>query len=68
MPALVNISVGSFFTTIGADGKMTCPFEWKKSRKACRISALVIIFANVLGLIFAVYRAIFVNPVKAGQR
>ena len=34
MPALVNISVGSFFTTIGADGTITWSFAAKKSRKA----------------------------------
>ena len=34
MPALVNISVGSFFTTIGADGTITWSFPAKKSRKA----------------------------------
>ena len=67
IPALVNIRVGSFFTTIGAEGTISCPFEWKKSIKACRIAALVIIIAAVLGLIFAVYRAIFVSPANGGK-
>jgi len=40
---LVNISVGSSFTTIGADGTMTCPFDLKKSRNCCRIWDEVII-------------------------
>ena len=43
MPALVNIRVGSFFTTIGAEGTISCPFDLKKSRNCCRISAEVII-------------------------
>lgn len=34
MPALVNISVGSPLTTIGAEGTIACPFDSKKSRKA----------------------------------
>ena len=34
IPALVNINVGSFFTTIGADGTITWSFPAKKSRKA----------------------------------
>src|ERR1700730_10229361 len=42
IPALVNINVGSFFTTIGADGTIICPFDAKKSRKAWRISVAVI--------------------------
>ena len=46
---------------------MVCPLELKKSIKACRISALVIIIATLSGLIFAVYRAIFVNPVNGGK-
>ena len=59
--------VGSFFTTMGADGTMVCPFELKKSMKACRISALVIIIATLSRLIFEVYRAIFVNPVNGAK-
>jgi hypothetical protein len=27
MPLLMNMSVGSPFTTIGADGTITCPFD-----------------------------------------
>src|SRR5438045_1761501 len=38
MPALVNISVGSSLTTIGAEGTMTCPFDLKKSKNCWRIS------------------------------
>lgn len=34
MPALVNIKVGSFFTTIGAEGTIVCCRLSKKSRKA----------------------------------
>jgi len=37
MPALVNISVGSFFTTIGAEGTMVCCLLLKKSRKVSLI-------------------------------
>jgi len=37
MPALVNISVGSPLTTIGAEGTITWPLLSKKSRKARRI-------------------------------
>jgi hypothetical protein len=44
MPALVNNNVGSFLTTIGAEGTMSCPLDLKKSRNCCRISALVIIY------------------------
>jgi hypothetical protein len=43
MPALVNKRVGSFFTTMGAEGTITCSFDLKKSRYCCRIAALVII-------------------------
>ena len=42
MPALVNIRVGSFLTTIGADGTTVWPFDAKKSRNFCRISLEVI--------------------------
>ena len=38
MPALVNIRVGSFLTTMGADGTMACSFERKKSKKLFLIS------------------------------
>jgi len=38
----VNISVGSFFITMGAEGTIACPFEAKKSKKAWRISVAVI--------------------------
>ena len=38
MPALVNISVGSFFITMGADGTMACDFDLKKSKNFKRIS------------------------------
>jgi hypothetical protein len=40
---LVNISVGSFLITIGADGTITCPLEAKKSKKAWRICVAVIV-------------------------
>src|SRR5215510_15129891 len=43
MPAFVNIRVGSFLITMGADGTITCPFDAKKSRNFCLISLLVII-------------------------
>jgi hypothetical protein len=68
MPALVNMSVGSSFTTMGAEGTMACCLERKKSRKACRIAALLIIKLRYKGLIFAFLRAIFVFPARAGQR
>ena len=44
MPALVKSRVGSFFTTIGAEGTIICPFDLKKSKNCCLISALVIIY------------------------
>lgn len=37
MPALVNINVGSSFTTMGADGTIWCSLEAKKSKNFCRI-------------------------------
>jgi len=43
MPALVNMSVGSFLITMGADGTISCPLFRKKSRKAVRISEEVIV-------------------------
>ena len=42
-PHWVNFRVGSFFTTIGAEGTIVCPFDTKKSRKFSLISELVII-------------------------
>jgi len=39
----VNSSVGSFFTTMGADGTIVWPFDVKNSRNFDLISALVII-------------------------
>ena len=38
----MNISVGSFFTTIGADGTIVCPLDAKKSRNVFLISLDVI--------------------------
>jgi hypothetical protein len=35
IPLLLNISVGSFFTTIGAEGTISCPFDLKKSKNVC---------------------------------
>jgi hypothetical protein len=46
MPELVNINVGSFFTTIGADGTISCPLDLKKSKKVRRISFAFIISAG----------------------
>jgi len=46
MPALVNIRVGSFLTTIGADGTMAWPFDAKKSRNFCLVS-LEVIFLQI---------------------
>jgi hypothetical protein len=43
----VNISVGSFLTTMGAEGTMVCPLEAKKSRKAWRISLAVITIKSI---------------------
>ena len=48
MPALVNISVGSSLTTIGADGTMVWPFFSKKSLKDWRISFAVIMMIYYL--------------------
>ena len=42
MPAVVNISVGSFLTTMGAEGTMVCPLLAKKSVKVFLISLTVI--------------------------
>jgi hypothetical protein len=47
IPALVNIRVGSFLITIGADGTMVCPLAAKKSRKAWRISLAVIMRTKI---------------------
>jgi len=35
IPLLLNIKVGSFLTTIGADGTISCPFDLKKSKNVC---------------------------------
>jgi hypothetical protein len=50
MPALVKSKLGSFFTTIGAEGTMACPLDAKKSKNCCLISGLVII-SLILGCI-----------------
>ncbi len=42
MPAFVNISVGSPFTTIGAEGTTEWPRERKNSRNVSRIAFEVI--------------------------
>ena len=34
MPALVNMRVGSFFSTMGAEGRIWCSFSLKKSKNA----------------------------------
>ena len=44
MPAFVNISVGSSFITMGADGTMVCPFEAKNCLNDSLISLAVIKF------------------------
>jgi hypothetical protein len=71
IPALVNISVGSFFTTMGAEGTIVCPLDRKKSRKAARISELVIMVVAcgliTCVLIIGVELVIFVNPIKAAK-
>jgi hypothetical protein len=52
MPELVNIRVGSFLTTKGAEGTMWWPLDWKKSRNFRRISCefiqkgIKVIFGN----------------------
>jgi len=38
IPALVNIRVGSFLSTIGAEGTSVCPLFSKKFKNFCRIS------------------------------
>ena len=53
MPALVNINVGSPFTTIGADGTIWCCLEAKNSLNDSRISFAVniiyyIVLVNIL--------------------
>jgi len=40
---LVNINVGSFFTTIGAEGTIWCPLDAKKSRNILRIFVDIIL-------------------------
>src|SRR5690606_12599328 len=42
MPALVNINVGSFLITTGAEGTIWWFLSLKKAKKASRISLLVI--------------------------
>jgi hypothetical protein len=44
---LVNKSVGSFFTTIGAEETIWCFLEAKKSRNCLRMSELVIIIFTI---------------------
>jgi hypothetical protein len=51
MPALVNIKVGSFFTTIGADWTIVCPLLSKKSKNCLRISADVMYFIKNLVMV-----------------
>ena len=46
MPALVNISVGSSFTTIGADGTMRCPLLSKKFLKEFDTEAEAMEYVN----------------------
>src|SRR5690606_12722235 len=60
IPALVNINVGSFLTTTGADGTIWWPLSLKKAKKASRISLLVIekvllIYRANLGKIACIY-------------
>lgn len=58
MPALVNMRVGSFLTTIGADGTIVCPFDLKNSKKLFRIS-LDVMFMYVFlcfGMFFGTVR------------
>jgi hypothetical protein len=43
IPALANIKVGSFCGTSGEEGTISCPFFWKKPRKADRISLTLVI-------------------------
>ena len=50
MPALVNIRVGSFFTTIGADGTMRCSLFLKNSKKDLRNSSGVMFGLWKIGL------------------
>jgi hypothetical protein len=38
IPALVNIRVGSFFMTMGAEGTTLCVLEAKKSKNCCLTS------------------------------
>jgi hypothetical protein len=52
MPALVNISVGSSFTTMGAEGTMVCPFCSKNFLNELRISFAVIFFVTFVDLLF----------------
>ena len=40
MPELVNSKVGSLPGTSELDGTCSCPFDWKNSMNAERISAL----------------------------
>ncbi len=50
IPALVNIKVGSFFTTMGAEGTTRCPLDSKKSRNCCLISlAVFIVYLSLFG-------------------
>jgi hypothetical protein len=49
----VNFNVGSFFTTIGAEETIVCPFDTKKSRNFVLISALVIINGTIFGCYLA---------------
>lgn len=60
MPALVNISVGSFLTTIGAEDTMVCPFDAKKSVKVFLISFEVMLVFLIWCKISFFYRKIVI--------
>src|SRR5690606_19393304 len=50
IPLLVNISVGSFFTTIGADGTMRFCLDLKNSKNLERVSFEFISYIIMLNL------------------
>src|SRR5258706_15566411 len=56
MPALVNMSVGSFFITIGAEGTISCPLEAKKSRNVLEIFFVIILKKKVLVALFNFFK------------
>jgi len=67
MPALVNIRVGSFLFTMGAEGTILCCFEIKKSRNVRLICcAVMVCYFAELGLVRC--SAVIISSVNCYKR